>query len=67
MYRVKLRLRDGSRIETGPKPGDTPKLGAPIVISYQGVLHRARVTNVVHTKPHGPTSEAVHVIDAEEI
>ena len=67
MYRVRLRLKDRSRIEIGAKAGDTPKLGAPLEISYQGHLYRARVTNVVYTKPHGPSSEAVHVIDAEEI
>jgi len=67
MYRVKMKLRNGSQIETGERPGDTPKLGAPIEISYRGKLYRAHVTKVVYTKPHGPRSEAVHLVDAVEM
>ena len=67
MYRVKLKLKDGSQIETGERPGDTPKLGAPIEVLYQGHLYRAHVTRVVYTKPHGARSEAVHVVDADEM
>jgi hypothetical protein len=67
MHRIRLRLRNGAHIETGPRPGITPKLGSPIELSHQGRLYRARVTNVVSMKPQPPRSEAVDFIRAEEL
>jgi hypothetical protein len=67
MYRIRLRLKNGAHIETGPRPGATPKLGSPIELSYQGGLYRARVTNVASMKRQPPRLEAVDLVDAEEL
>jgi len=66
MYRVRLKLRNGAHIDTGPRPGDTPKLGSPIELSYQGQLHRARVTRASSMKAQTPRSQAIDAIEAEE-
>jgi hypothetical protein len=67
MYRVKLRLKNRAHIETGPRPGITPKLGSPIELSYRGRLYRGRVTNVASMMPQRPRSEALDVVHADEL
>ena len=67
MYRIRLKLRTGVHIELGPRPGITPKLGSPLELAYRGRLYRARVTNVVSMKPQPSRSEAVDVVNAEEL
>jgi hypothetical protein len=67
MHRIRLRLKNGAYIETGPRPGATPKLGSPIELSYQGTLYRARVTNVVSMRRQPPRLEAVELVHAEEL
>ena len=67
MHRIRLRLRNGAHIETGPRPGITPKLGSPIELSYQGRLYLGRVTNIASMMPQPPRSEAVDVVHADEL
>ena len=67
MYLVRLKRKNGTSVEIGPMSGTMPKLGRPIEVSYRGALYRARVTDVAYTKPQGPSSYAIDVIDAEEL